>query len=297
LPPSRFDVLVCGSLHLDVIVRTPRLPRSDETVVGTSWSQICGGKGGNQAVQAARQGAKVAMIGRIGSDDFGARLLANLDSAGVDRSAVETDAAAGSGMSVAMLDAKGDYGAVIVSGSNLGIPPAGIAATWLRLGGAKVLVLQNEVPHAANVASARTAKAEGAIVLLNAAPARPSGSDLLDLIDVLVVNRIEAEMISGVAVKDRAGAIAALPALGADRRTVIVTLGSGGLVVAAPGEAPCEIAALPVAVVSTHGAGDCFVGALASRLAQGDGMIAACRVANAAAGNFVAGNRAPRPDA
>jgi ribokinase len=227
------------------------------------------------------------MIGRIGRDDFGARLLANLDRAGVDRSAVETDPEAGSGMSVASIDAQGDYGAVIVSGSNLAIAPAAVAASWQRLGGARVLVLQNEVPPAVNIAAARVARDASAIVLLNAAPARKLGSDLLDLVDVLVVNRIEAEMISGLPVADRASAIAALPALGSGERTVIVTLGAGGLVLAAPGAAPVEISALAVTVVSTHGAGDCFVGALAGRLAEGAGMREACRSANTRAGEFV----------
>ena len=282
-----FDVLVCGSLHLDIVVHAPHLPRPDETVVGDAWDQVCGGKGGNQAVQAARLGAKTSMIGRIGRDDFGARLLANLDRAGVDRSAVETDPQAGSGMSVASIDAQGDYGAVIVSGSNLAIAPAAVASSWQRLGGARVLVLQNEVPHAVNVAAAKVARAAGAIVLLNAAPARKLGPDLLDLVDVLVVNRIEAEMISGRPVADRAAAIAALPALGAGDRTVIVTLGAGGLVLAEPDAVPVEISALPVTVVSTHGAGDCFVGALAGRLAKGAGMIEACRFANTRAGEFV----------
>jgi ribokinase len=150
-----------------------------------------------------------------------------------------------------------------------------------------VLVLQNEVPPAVNIAAARVGRDAGAIVLLNAAPARKLGSDLLDLVDVLVVNRIEAEMISGLPVADRASAIAALPALGSGERTVIVTLGAGGLVLAEPGAAPVEISALAVTVVSTHGAGDCFVGALAGRLAKGAGMREACRFANTRAGEFV----------
>jgi ribokinase len=289
MPDPTFDVLVCGSLHLDIVVHAPHLPRPDETVVGEAWDQICGGKGGNQAVQAARLGAKTAMIGRIGRDDFGQRLLANLDRAGVDRSEVATDPEAGSGMSVASIDAQGDYGAVIVSGSNLAIAPAAIAPSWQRLGGARVLVLQNEVPHDVNLAAAKTARVAGAIVLLNAAPARATGADLLDLVDVLVVNRIEAEMLSGQSVTDPASAGAALPSLGAERRAVIVTLGAGGLILAEPGATPVAIDALPVKPVSTHGAGDCFIGALAYRLAKGEPLATACRFANIIAGNFVAG--------
>jgi ribokinase len=292
MPQPKFDVVVCGSLHLDIIVETPHLPQSDETVVGRSWRPDALPVPPDSRPCRRKPGARTAMIGRVGNDDFGARLLAHLDRAGVDRRGVETDPDTGSGMSVATIDDKGDYGAVIVSGSNLGIAPAGIAAAWQRLAGGYVLVLQNEVPHAVNVAAARVAAAAGAIVVLNAAPARKNGLDLLDHIDVLVANRIEAEMISGRAIADRAAAIAALPLLGCDRRTVIVTLGAGGLVVAEPGTVPCGIAALPVTAISTHGAGDCFVGALAFRLAKGDGMVAACTFANSQAGHFVAATRA-----
>jgi ribokinase len=284
-----FDVLVCGSLHLDIVVHAPHLPRLDETVVGRSWRQVCGGKGGNQAVQAARHGARTAMIGRVGQDDFGARLVANLEQARVDRSAVEIDAEAGSGMSIATIDANGDYGAVIVSGSNLAIPPEGAAAAWRRLGGARVLLLQNEVPHAVNVAAARAARSDGALVLLNAAPARSCGDDLLAAVDLLVVNRVEAEMLSGRPVGDREAARAALPSLAGQHRTVIVTLGAGGLLLAEAGRPPQAIDAVPVAVVSTHGAGDCFVGAVAARLAAGASVVEASRFANAAAAAFVAG--------
>jgi ribokinase len=151
---SEFDVVVCGSLHLDIVVHAPSLPRLDETAVGSSWAQVCGGKGGNQAVQAAGHGAKTAMIGCVGQDSFGQTLRENLKSAKVDTRGVTTDTAKGSGMSVAILQDNGEYGAVIVSGSNTAIAPVTLASTWNSLGGGKILVLQNEVPHAVNVAAA-----------------------------------------------------------------------------------------------------------------------------------------------
>lgn len=292
MPEARFDVIVCGSLHLDVMVHAPDLPRLDETMVGTRWERRCGGKGGNQAVQAARHGARTAFVGRVGADEFGARLMANLKAAAVDHSHVATDSATGSGMSVAIVDSNGDYGAVIVSGANLAIEPAAVATSWDSLGGARVLVLQNEVHHHVNVAAAQVARKAGAKVVFNAAPARPGGHDLLDCVDVLVVNRVEAEMLSGLACPDRASARRALQALGVERRTVVVTLGGNGLIVAGPGQPAVEIAALPVEVVSTHGAGDCFVGALAKQLAEGAGVADACHFANEAAGTFVS----TRPD-
>jgi ribokinase len=286
---SRFDVLICGSLHLDIIVRASRLPDRDETAVGQSWSEVCGGKGGNQAVQASRLGARTAMIGRVGSDDFGARLLAHLDGAGVDRTSVGVSADAKSGMSVAIVEAGGDYGAVIVSGANLTIEPEDAVAAWAGLGGARVLVLQNEIPHTVNLAIARAAREAGAIIVFNAAPARESITDLLDLIDVLVINRVEAGALSGTSISDRSSAAAALPALAARHRTVVITLGGDGVVVGGLGAPACEMEAEPIKVDSTHGAGDCFVGALAFRLASGDDAIEACRFANAAAARFLAG--------
>ncbi len=285
--PENFDVIVCGSLHLDIVVHAPALPRIDETAVGSAWQQLCGGKGGNQAVQAARNDARTAMIGRIGQDDFGDTLRKNLESAGVDVSAVSIDPLVGSGMSVAILQTNGDYGAVIVSGSNLAIDVAALSDNWTALGGAKVLVLQNEVPHHVNVSAARIASDHGATVVLNAAPARAIGSDLLDFVDVLVVNRVEAEAMCNMAVSDRKSAAAAMPALASSNRSVVITLGGEGLVVGAKDGSLVEIAAMPVKVTSTHGAGDCFVGVLAAKLAANVPLIEACHIANACAATYV----------
>ena len=282
-----FDVIVCGSLHLDVMVASPHLPRLDETVAGSAWGMKCGGKGGNQAVMPARMGARTAMIGRIGADDFGMRLRANLEAAGVDHSCVETDAVAGSGMSVAILDAQGDYGAVIVSGSNLKMDPEQTAEQFVKLGGSKVLLLQNEIPEAVNLAIATTARMHGALVVLNAAPARPTNTPLMDHVDVLVVNRIEAEMLSGQPVTDIASATSAITLLGGGKRDVIVTLGGEGLVFQAKGAEPQSLAPHKIKVASTHGAGDCFLGALAIKLADGASLAQACETANRIAAHFV----------
>ena len=138
-----WDVIVCGSLHLDIVVDAPRLPRLDETAVGSSWKKVCGGKGGNQAVQAARAGARAAMIGRVGRDDFGDMLRANLARESVDTSAISRDETQGSGMSVAIVEAQGEYGAVIVSGANLSLTGTEAMDQWQGLGGARVLVLQD----------------------------------------------------------------------------------------------------------------------------------------------------------
>jgi ribokinase len=192
-------------------------------------------------------------------------------------------------MSVAILKDDGDYGAVIVSGSNFEIDPDAMVADWERLGGARILVLQNEVPHQVNVATALAAKAGGALVVFNAAPARSVGQDLLSLVDVLIINKVEAEAISGIPVQDRPSAIAALHVLRELAKSVVVTLGGQGLVVGEFGAEAVEIEARSVKVSSTHGAGDCFVGTLAERLSKGFSLLEACRTANLRASEFVAG--------
>ncbi len=282
-----FDVIVCGSLHLDIVVSAKHLPRIDETAVGSGWKQVCGGKGGNQAVQAARAGARTAMISCIGEDEFGKALSANLVAEGIDISGLAISKTTGSGMSVAILQDNGDYGAVIVSGANLKIDPAMMADQWSAFGGGKIVILQNEVPHAVNVAVARVARSQGAQVVLNAAPARELGNDLLNSIDVLIVNRVEAEAMGGIAVQDRPSARAVMPMLTSSSRSVIVTLGGDGLVVAPMSGEIVEIEPVPVRVTSTHGAGDCFVGALCAELANGRPLVDACQLANAAAAAFV----------
>jgi ribokinase len=280
------DVAVVGSLHLDIMVAAPRLPGRDETLVGSSWHYKCGGKGGNQAVAAARFGARTAFGGQTGQDDFGERLRANLVAAGVDIAHVGIDPSRGSGMSVAISEDSGEYGAVVVSGANLSVDAATIVNAWAPLWDTKVLLLQNEIPEVVSLAAARAAKAKGAVIVLNAAPARKMSSDFLALIDVLVVNRVEAAMLSGT--EDMAGALAALHS---STRDVVLTRGGDGLMLLTRDGQRTDIPALAVKLISSHGAGDCFCGALAARLAVGDGIENACRFATEAAGRFVSTER------
>jgi ribokinase len=289
LADNPLDVLVVGSLHLDIMVGATHLPAIDETVHGSGWKMVCGGKGGNQACWAARLGANTAMISRVGKDDFGTRLLGNLRSSGVDVGAVTADESAGSGMSVAILDANGDYGAVIVSGANLAIPVDEALAAIDRFGAPKVVVLQNEVDEALNEAVAEKAKKTGAIVIVNAAPARQLAKHFAENIDVLIVNRVEAAMMSDLEVTNQRDAIMAVPALRRFGRTVIVTLGGDGLVVAEEGLEPVVIDPVKIKVASTHGAGDCFVAQLSAALAKGYQLKDAAMLANATAAAYVSG--------
>ncbi|MFH6786849.1 MULTISPECIES: PfkB family carbohydrate kinase [Methylobacterium] len=280
------EIVVVGSLHYDITVDAPDRPRKGETVTGRAWAPAFGGKGGNQAAAAQAQGVPTAMVGAVGDDDFGRRLLAGLDRAGVDRAAVAILPGTGSGMSVAIFDDDGDYGAVIVSGANLAIAPGQIPDA--RLGQARVLILQNEIPEAVNATVAARAKALGLTTILNAAPARPFATDLPDHVDILVVNAIEAEMLGGGAVASLADAATAAAALGARFGLAVVTAGGDGVAMAGPGADPVALPGLPVTVVSTHGAGDMFVGTLAGRLARGEPPADALRAANEAAARLVA---------
>ena len=266
-------VAVLGSLHMDVVVRAPRLPVRDETLMGSAWEARPGGKGGNQAVAAARMGAAVAFVGAVGDDGWGRALRAHLEGAGVDVSGVVVDPSRGSGMSVAIEEAGGAYAAVVVSGANLGV--AG------DVGACDVLLLQNEVPEGANVAAARLARRQGATVVLNAAPARAVSAEMMGMVDVLVVNRVEAEMLAE-------GALSVVHALGGPSRDVVLTRGAEGVTLLSRDGREEAFAAHPVRAVSAHGAGDAFCGALAASLAGGAPLAGAGHFARAGAAVQVA---------
>ncbi len=279
-------VLIVGSLHLDIVVEAGALPQRDETCVGTRWYPKCGGKGGNQALAVRRAGVACRMLGAVGADDFGTRLREGLAAAGVDHAFVASLASHATGMSAAILDPAGDYAAAIVSGANLAIDPAALEddALWRSV---RVLVLQNEVTPALNLAAARAARMRGLPVVLNAAPARALDPALAAATDVLVVNRVEAEAMGTGRVDTLDAAAAAADLLGRAWPSVIVTAGGAGLALRMSGRTT-RIPATPVRVVSTHGAGDAFTGTLAARLARGEHLAAACAAASEAAAVHVA---------
>jgi ribokinase len=280
-------VVVVGSLHYDIMVEAPDRPRKGETLAGHHWAPKFGGKGGNQAVAARRHGAATAMVGAVGQDAFGTALLAGLDRARVDRTAVRILEGVGSGMSVAIIDHDGDYGAVIVSGSNLAIAAEQLDEAVLSR--ARVIILQNEIPEAVNEAVAGRARQHGVRTILNAAPARPFTTDLPRLVDILIVNAIEAEMLGGGgAIRSLADAATAAGRLAKQFPAVVVTAGGDGVAFSHGGSDVFTIPAIRVTVASTHGAGDAFVGTFAAGLASGAEIAAALNAANEAAARQVA---------
>lgn len=283
-------VLVVGSLHYDIVVEADHLPRKDETAVGARWFPKFGGKGGNQAVSACGNGVPARMFGAIGDDGFGSFLHERLQSAGVDDRQVTTIPGAASGMSVAIMDSNGDYAATIVSGANLLISPDGLREpqVWLDVG---LVVLQNEVPEAVNIAAAEEARRRGVLTLLNAAPSRPMSPEFTKLVDILVVNAVEAEMMGAEPITTLLGAADAAKYLADRFQAVIVTAGSLGLSAWTADDEQFTIPAEKITVVSSHGAGDAFIGALAAGIVQGATFTDACAAASHAAAEHVAGQR------
>jgi ribokinase len=288
-PPA---VVVFGSLHYDIIVKGPARPRKGETVTGSAWHPACGGKGGNQAVSAAKAGVRSVMIGAVGDDEFGPVLLANLASYAVDCQRVRVIEGQASGMSVAIFDSDGDYGAVIVSGTNLLLSEADIEDAVSLFNADNILVLQNEVPDAANVLAASAMKRSGGKVLLNAAPARELSPELAALVDILVVNAVEAEALSGGRnVETLDDALAAARVLARSFSVAVVTAGGEGVAFAAQNGSDGTIPAIKVKLVSTHGAGDEFIGVLAAQLLSGSSLPSALDAANQAAARLVSSHR------
>lgn len=286
--PGSSAVAVVGSLHYDILVTGADRPRRGETLFGEAWAWKCGGKGGNQAIEAARHGAETAFVGAVGEDDFGEALLRRLDEAQVNATEVLRLANIGSGMSVALFDPGGDYGAVIVPGANWGISPATLESSRV-VENCRVLLLQNEIRPETNLAAATIARKGGATIVLNAAPARTVADELMGLVDLLVVNEIEAEVLAGCPPVSGMEAAEAAAATLLDRAPqVMVTLGGDGLVLARREKPPMRVAGHAVAVESTHGAGDAVIGALAAQLAEGALLTGAAHYANAAAAILVA---------
>lgn len=282
------QVIVFGSLHYDIMVYGPGRPRKGETVTGERWSPKCGGKGGNQAIAAAKTGVPTAMIGAVADDDFGRVLMANQLTGHVDTRFIRIAEGVGTGMSVAIFDSDGDYGAVIVSGSNLAVGQVDVDAAAELFARGNVLVLQNEIPEAANVAAAQAMRSAGGRVVINAAPARDLSADLATLVDVIVVNQIEAEQLTrGPIVETLDGALDAARRLAQIYPVAVVTAGGEGVACATREGLELAVPALKVELVSTHGAGDEFTGVLAAEIAKGSEIAFAIDAANRAAAAHV----------
>ena len=281
-------VVVVGSLNMDLVVRSSRMPQPGETLVGQTFAQVPGGKGGNQAVAAARLGAQVSMIGRIGNDANGAQLKRGLEDEGIDCSGVSTDPALSTGVALITVDDASQNSIVIVAGSNGTLTPDAIAAHESTLAQADVVVCQLETPRETVLAAMQTARRLGRTVVFNPAPVTerlPQG--WLEASDFVIPNEIEAAALSGVKVDSPETARDAAWALREQgARTVIITLGGQGVFVLAEHDgqgAGTHHPARRVNAVDTTAAGDTFVGGFAATLASGSNVDDAIRFGLAAA--------------
>ena len=268
-------ILVVGSLHLDVIVHSSRLPKPDETLLGDNVSYRFGGKGGNQALAAAKIDVQVFMAGRIGTDNFGKQIYDTLSNQNINLDGLKIVDEA-TGMSVALIGSDGIYSAVVVSGVNQTIELSEIAVP----DDLTVLVLQNEINTDANFEIIKKVP-KSTFVILNAAPALTPNKDFFERIDLLIVNQLEAKMLLNEepSIFNNLDALRKLQNLGP--KEVIITLGAEGYTgISKNGEIFSE-PGIKVDVLSTHGAGDSFVGTLAAFICKGEPINIAAQYAQA----------------
>lgn len=270
-----YDLLVVGSANADLVVGVERRPGPGETVLGSDLAVHPGGKGANQAVAAARLGARTALLARVGDDAHGRLLLQSQRAAGVDTDAVLTGGAP-TGVALITVDPSGDNSIVVAPGANARLTPADIRAASGLLDRARVVSLQLEIPLE-SVAEVARCLPPATRLVLNPSPPAPLPDEVLAACDPLVVNEHEAAFILGPAAgpepEDRAQGLLAL-----GPKSVVITLGAEGALVASAAGA-VRVPAPKADAVDTTGAGDAFTAALAWRVGQGDSLAEAARFA------------------
>jgi ribokinase len=275
-------IVVIGSLNMDLVVKTERMPAPGETVRGQGLQTIPGGKGANQAAAIVLMGGTVAMIGRVGGDAFGPRLIENLAEKGVKTSRILQASDAATGIAMILVDAHGQNSIVIAAGANGQVSPQDIDACDPLLRQSDYLVLQFEIPLETVAYAIEKAARYGLKVVLNPAPAMAFSRELLKGIQYLVPNESEAQLLTGLPVVDAPSAERAarlLKSQGAD--TVIITLGEKGVLAVNDAET-LHAPALKVNAVDTTAAGDAFIGGLVVALSHGLALKEALRYANCA---------------
>ncbi|MCX5283443.1 ribokinase [Streptomyces sp. NBC_00198] len=264
-----YDLLVVGSANADLVVRVERRPAAGETVLGSDLVVHPGGKGANQAVAAARLGARTALLARVGDDGHGRLLLDAQRAAGVDTVGVLVGGAP-TGVALITVDPSGDNSIVVSPGANGRLAPEDVRAAGSLFHAARVVSAQLEIPLETVVEVVRSL-AEGGRLVLNPSPPRPLPSEVLAACDPLIVNEHEARVIAGDDLGDSPEDWAtALLALGP--RSVVITLGAAGALVAERAGARVRVPSVRVAAVDTTGAGDAFTAALAWRLGRGESL-------------------------
>jgi ribokinase len=277
-------IVVVGSLNMDLVVRMPQIPRPGETLLGGVFKTFPGGKGANQAVAAARLGARVVMVGCVGDDAFGGEMREMLKIEGIDTTHVLIHPKSATGVALIQVDSSGQNSIAVASGANFELTAAQVEKALQTIGAFNVLVMPLETPLETIYAAARIASQRGAKVLLNPAPAQVLQQDLLEFVDVLLPNEYEAALMASIpslqSADDVRRAAEKLRSLGV--KNLIVTMGSRGAMLFGQ-NMELQLPACSVQAVDTTAAGDCFVGALAVGLCEGKSIGAAAEFASAAA--------------
>ena len=278
------NIVVVGSINMDLVVRMPQIPKPGETLLGGVFKTFPGGKGANQAVAAARLGAQVTMIGCVGDDAFGREMRATLESEGINTTHILVHSVAATGVALIQVDSQGQNSIAVASGANFRLTSTDVEKAMQTIGEFNALVMPLETPLETIYAAAKIASSRGAKVLLNPAPAQVLDQGLLELVDVLLPNEYEIALMTGLPVQtasDVSRAFLKLHQLGV--KNLLVTMGVQGAVLFDENGQESLIPAWQVQAVDTTAAGDCFVGALAVGLCEGKSLLAAAEFASAAA--------------
>ena len=281
--PDRPNILVVGSINMDLVVRAPRMPSPGETILGGAFVSSPGGKGANQAVAAARLGGACRMIGRVGEDAFGERLLAGLRDEGIDCTHVMPTPEAPTGVAFIVVDSGGENAIVVAGGANRMLTPDDVFSLEDVFAGSAVVLLQLELPLPTVRAAIDLARRSGCKVILDPAPVPKHMPDALFDVDIISPNATEAEHLTGSkAIEERLDKRVASDLIERGAKAAVLKLGSRGSLVAVADGHFYRVPTYKVRVEDTTAAGDAFTAALGVSLARGDRLHQAAKFANAA---------------
>lgn len=261
-------ICVLGSINMDIVISVDYIPRVGETIIAHEQKMNAGGKGSNQAIAAARLGADVSFIGKLGNDDSGKILFDIIKNENIDVEHILIDENKPSGKAIIFVSKKGDNSIVVIPGSNMSITSAEIENCSDIIKSSDIIISQFEVPIDCIISAFKIAREKGALTVLNPAPARDIPDELLKLVDIIIPNETEASNLTGIEVKDEASAKKASEYfLGKGIKYVIITLGEKGAALCSRSSYHF-IPSYKVKAIDSTAAGDAFIGALCSKLCK-----------------------------